>query len=389
MAAPPGSDRRPCHGAVSGDRLLPTPPAFPGTVAAGGDHRGPGTVGGARGGPARIRRAARAQRGHRAHLADGCRPPAARHGGAARLVLAGHRPHGAHRRPATGAIRLRVQPGRRRLGGPAKSCCPAGLRQLRRPAIACLLSRGSCMVGDPGRRGGRGSTGRHGRRPVADQLPARRRYEHRGGDGMGSQRGRRNAQATGQAPGRVRDRAGDQPRHAAGVGDPATGNSDPTLWDPAAPQASRRFEGVIAASAGAIAWAPRCAPRCRVHVLDLATGQDTVIRLPAGSSAATGAFSPDGGFLAVQVSLSPGGAGGELPTQLEIAPVASGRLTVVPGSQISSDALNGFGWPGGGDSLVAELSFTTKVQVASWRPGRPSRPSRSSGHHAAVSLVVD
>jgi hypothetical protein len=162
------------------------------------------------------------------------------------------------------------------------------------------------------------------------------------------------------------------------------------LWDPTAPQASRTFDGVIAASAGAIAWAPRCAPRCRVHVLDLATGQDTVIRLPAGSSAATGAFSPAGKFLAVQVSLSPGGAGGELPTQLEVAPVASGRLTVVPGSQVSSDALNGFGWPGGGDSLVAELSFTTKVQVASWRPGAAGpavavvRPAR-----AAASLVVD
>jgi hypothetical protein len=161
------------------------------------------------------------------------------------------------------------------------------------------------------------------------------------------------------------------------------------LWDPADPQASRTFDGVIAASASAIAWAPRCAPRCRVHVLDLATGRETVIRLPAGSSAAAGAFSPDGGFLAVQVSLSPGGDSGELPTQLEVAPVASGHLTVVPGSQISSDALNGFGWPGGGDSLVAELSFTTKVQVASWRPGaaRPAiaviRPA-----HTSASLVV-
>ena len=161
------------------------------------------------------------------------------------------------------------------------------------------------------------------------------------------------------------------------------------LWDPADPQASRTFDGVIAASASAIAWAPRCAPRCRVHVLDLATGRETVIRLPAGSSVATGAFSPDGGFLAVQVSLSPGGDSGELPTQLEVAPVASGRLTVVPGSQISSDALNGFGWPGGGDSLVAELSFTTKVQVASWRPGA-ARPAVAviGPARAPASLIV-
>src|SRR6266581_1014175 len=98
-----------------------------------------------------------------------------------------------------------------------------------------------------------------------------------------------------------------------------------------------------------------------------------VAALLAGAlSASHGRVQPRRGFLAVQVSLSPGGAGGELPTQLEVAPVASGRLTVVPGSQISNDALNGFGWPGGGDSLVAELSFTTKVQVASWRPGAAS-----------------
>src|SRR5580704_18135121 len=41
----------------------------------------------------------------------------------------------------------------------------------------------------------------------------------------------------------------------------------------------------------------------------------------------------------------------------------------VPGTWLSSDALVSFGWPASSDSLVAELSFTTKVQLASWRPG--------------------
>ena len=49
--------------------------------------------------------------------------------------------------------------------------------------------------------------------------------------------------------------------------------------------------------------------------------------------------------------------------------MASGRLTAVPGTWLSSDALISFGWPASSDSLVAELSFTTKVQLASWRPG--------------------
>ena len=151
------------------------------------------------------------------------------------------------------------------------------------------------------------------------------------------------------------------------------------LWDPAAPGASRAFRGVLAASAGMIAWTSRCAPlhggtaspavRCGIQLLDLATGRHSVIALPSGSSAVGGAFSPDGGYLALQVSFGNTGDGGELAMQLEVAPVTTGRLAVVPGSWVSSDALIGFGWPARGDSLVAEFSFTTKMELASWHPG--------------------
>jgi hypothetical protein len=144
------------------------------------------------------------------------------------------------------------------------------------------------------------------------------------------------------------------------------------LWDPAAPHASQAFSRVLAASPGEIAWMSRCAPGCSVQVLDLATGRRTVVVLPAGSSAASGEFSPGGGFLALQVSFGNTGDGGELAMQLEVAPVTSGRLTVVPGTWASSDALVGFGWPAGGDSLVAEFSFMTKTQLASWQPGTSS-----------------
>jgi hypothetical protein len=146
------------------------------------------------------------------------------------------------------------------------------------------------------------------------------------------------------------------------------------LWDPAAPQASQAFDGVLAASATEIAWTSRCTARCRVQTLDLATGKRTVVALPAGSSAASGAFSPDGGFLALQVSFGNTGDGGELAMQLEVAPTTSGRLTAVPGTWASSDALVSFGWPADGDSLVAEFSFPGKIQLASWHPGA-SRPA--------------
>jgi len=49
--------------------------------------------------------------------------------------------------------------------------------------------------------------------------------------------------------------------------------------------------------------------------------------------------------------------------------MAASNPVVVPTIRVSSDALVGFGWPAGGDDLVAELNFMTKLQVTSWRPG--------------------
>jgi hypothetical protein len=126
---------------------------------------------------------------------------------------------------------------------------------------------------------------------------------------------------------------------------------------------------VIAASATEIAWVPPCVARCRVQVLNLATSRPVSIELPAASSVANAAFSPDGSFLVIQVSFSDDSDDGELAVQLELVSVGSGRLTAVPDTWVSSDALVGFGWPASSDSLVAELSFTTKVQLAAWRPG--------------------
>jgi hypothetical protein len=155
---------------------------------------------------------------------------------------------------------------------------------------------------------------------------------------------------------------------------PQPGTAVSKLWDPVAPQAGQAFDQVLAAGPSEIAWASRCTPACSVQTLNLATGRHAVISLPAGSSATSGAFSPDGSFLALQMSFGTTGDGGELAMQLEVAPVATGRLTVVPGTWASSDAFVGFGWPTSGDNLVAEFSFTAKTQLASWQPGA-SRPA--------------
>jgi hypothetical protein len=141
------------------------------------------------------------------------------------------------------------------------------------------------------------------------------------------------------------------------------------LWNPAAPLASRTFDAVIATSTTQIAWTPPCAARCGVRVLNLATGRQVTAELPAGKSAASAAFSPDGRFLAVEASFTTEADDGGQAVQLELVSVASGHLTAVPGTWLSSDALISFGWPASGDSLVAELGFTTKVQLMSWHPG--------------------
>jgi hypothetical protein len=141
------------------------------------------------------------------------------------------------------------------------------------------------------------------------------------------------------------------------------------LWDPAAPGRSRTLAGVIAASATQIAWASPCAARCSVQVLNLAAGRQRSVELPVASSTEAGAFSPDSTLLAVQVRFTDYAANGSQPVQLEQVSLASGRLTAVPQTFVSSDAVIGFGWPASSDSLVAELTFTTTVQLASWRPG--------------------
>jgi hypothetical protein len=151
--------------------------------------------------------------------------------------------------------------------------------------------------------------------------------------------------------------------------DPHGGTTPDKLWNPATPQASRGFDGVIAASATQIAWAPSCAARCRMQVLNLDTGRQASAELPAASSVASASFSPDGSVLVIQVGFSDNTANGARAVQLERMSLTSGRLTVVPHTWVSSDALIGFGWPASSDSLVAEFSFTTKTQLASWRPG--------------------
>lgn len=138
-------------------------------------------------------------------------------------------------------------------------------------------------------------------------------------------------------------------------------------WNPVSGKVIRTLRNVLATSGRSVAYVPACGSSCPVHMLNLVTGGERMVKPPAGSSVAGGTFSPDGRYLALEASS--GSGNGSPSLELDVASVATGRLTMVPDTGVSGDALTGFGWPGDGDGLVAEFSFATRVQVTLWSPG--------------------
>jgi hypothetical protein len=142
------------------------------------------------------------------------------------------------------------------------------------------------------------------------------------------------------------------------------------LWNPVTTRFTATFNAVVAASADAIAYTvPRCTSACPVHVLNLATGYKLTLRAPAGHTVTSAAFSPDGRYLALEVSAGESSDGETLEVQLEVAALATGHLTVLPHTWATGEPLTGLGWPGNGDRLVVELNTGSEVQLAFWAPG--------------------
>lgn len=136
-------------------------------------------------------------------------------------------------------------------------------------------------------------------------------------------------------------------------------------WDPGTGKVLRSFQGVVAVSATEVAYEPPCQATCPVRVLNLDTGRVAVIGLPATYTVPAGRFSPDGRFLALEVSAN-NNAYGASAMRLEVASMPAGHLVAVPHTEVSSDALVGFGWPGDRDDLVAEFTFIGQVQTVFW-----------------------
>ena len=145
---------------------------------------------------------------------------------------------------------------------------------------------------------------------------------------------------------------------------------DDRLWNPATRKVTRTFDGVVAVSAAAVAYAPPCAATCPVQVFNVRSGREVMVRMRPTDTVTSGVFSPDGRFLALQIGRGNGdvGDGGASAIQLEVASAATGHAVVVPHIFVSGDALAAVGWPGSRDDLVAEFSFDGAVQMAFWDP---------------------
>jgi hypothetical protein len=141
------------------------------------------------------------------------------------------------------------------------------------------------------------------------------------------------------------------------------------LWDARTRRVTQSFEHLIAAAPGELAWLPPCAPGCQVSVLHLPGGHTSVISLPGRGQPGPGAFSPDGSLLAMPVTARFTADGRPTATQLAVAAVSTGRLTVIPGSTVGIGNGVDFGWQAGTGQLIAVVSVRNEWQIAVWRPG--------------------
>jgi hypothetical protein len=148
------------------------------------------------------------------------------------------------------------------------------------------------------------------------------------------------------------------------------------LWNPHSGRMLRRYDRVLAATATTVAWvAAACGPqRCPVHLSDLASGSDTQVAGPRGMSANTGAFRPDGRYLAVVFGGGDltGPAPSATPVRVGVIDASTGRLLAVSGAVMvggGGDFWLAVTWSPDGAWLLLSAPAGQHTQLAAWRPG--------------------
>jgi hypothetical protein len=149
------------------------------------------------------------------------------------------------------------------------------------------------------------------------------------------------------------------------------GSSD-KLWDPSSRRVVRTFGQVDAVGPDEIAWGWSC-NGCPVNLLNVRTGSTAPIAIPRGSWAVnSGAFSPDGTLLAIELSsdISPDGEAHSL--RLGVVDLTTGLFRTVPGTKISTHGSGylHFGWQTASHRLIVTLARPgAATQIGYWQPG--------------------
>jgi hypothetical protein len=167
------------------------------------------------------------------------------------------------------------------------------------------------------------------------------------------------------------------------------------LWHPRSGRVLRRFDRVLAATATTVAWvAGACgAKSCPVQLSDLASGSDTQVAAPPGMSAYTGAFRPDGRYLAVVFVSGDATAPAPpaTPVRVGVIDAATGRLLAVSGAVMvggGGDFWLRVTWSPDGAWLLLSAPAGQHPQLAAWRPGdtvfHVPRRQPPTGQHLAL-----
>jgi hypothetical protein len=141
------------------------------------------------------------------------------------------------------------------------------------------------------------------------------------------------------------------------------------LLDPSTGRVIRVLTDVLAAGPDQIAW-DACPARCTLKVLNLSAGTVTTVPQPPHTWVVSATFDATGRLLAAQVVAAVKPSGESAATRLEVINSASGRVSAVPGTLISTHVGLTFGWDAGTDRLLATVfSRSAVLRFGSWQQG--------------------
>jgi len=162
---------------------------------------------------------------------------------------------------------------------------------------------------------------------------------------------------------------------------PSTGTSSTgMLWNPRTRQVTRRFSNVVDAGPQQLIWSQGC-DSCRLQILNVATGNTVMTKLPGGLSSQLGeTLTDDGKLLAAQL---PG-------RDIQVLNTSTGAVTVIPGTAVSNADWQNFSWQNGAHRLIVTAGPSNgpgPAQIGYWQPGDTRLRVEQAAGQAEISVL--